>query len=378
MFELTGKYKLVQQMAKEFAEKEIKPIAQEIDENERFPEESIPKLFKAGIMGSQFPEEFGGEGGDTMSYVIALEEIGKVCATTATIVSIHSSIGINLLIKYGNKEQQEKYLPILTSKGIAAFLLTEPQAGTDATNQKTTAIKDGDYYIINGRKMFISNAGHNDLYIVIAVTDADKGTKGITAFLVEPDNPGIRVGKPLKKMGIRGSSTSAVFLKDCKVHKDSILGNEGDGIKIALGTLDTGRIGIAAESIGIAQGALDEAIKYVNKREQFNQKLSAFQNTQFKIADMQTKIDAGRLLIWRAATLKDDGKNYAKEAAMAKLYCSEIANDSTRLAVQLFGGYGYLRGNHVERMMRDAKITEIYEGTSEAQKIVISRFLGVK
>lgn len=378
MFELTGKYKLIQQMAREFAEKEVKPIAQEIDEQERFPEETIPKLFDVGIMGSQFPEEYGGEGGDTMSYTIALEEIAKVCATTAVIISVHSSIGINLMIKYGNKEQQEKYLPNLTTKGIASFLLTEPQAGTDSTNQKTTAVKDGDNYIINGRKMFITNAGYNDVYNVIAVTDPTKGTKGITAFIVDADNPGIRVGKPLKKMGIRGSSTCAVFLKDCKVHKSAILGKEGEGIKIALGTLDTGRIGIATQSLGIAQGAINEAIKYVNKREQFGRTLSKFQNTQFKIAEIQTKIDAGRLLIWRAATLKDQGKNFGKEAAMAKLYCSEIANDATRIAVQLFGGYGYLRNYDVERMMRDAKVTEIYEGTSEAQKIVISRFLGVK
>lgn len=378
MFELTGKYKLIQQMTREFAEKEVKPIAREIDENERFPEETIPKLFDVGIMGSQFPEEYGGEGGDTMSYVIALEEIAKVCATTAVIISVHSSIGINLMIKYGNKEQQKKYLPILTKGGIASFLLTEPQAGTDATNQKSTAVKDGDYYTINGRKMFITNAGHNEVYNVIAVTDPTKGSRGITAFIVDADNPGIRVGKPLKKMGIRGSSTSAVFLKDCKVHKDAILGKEGEGMKIALGTLDTGRIGIATQSLGIAQGAINEAIKYVNKREQFGKKISEFQNTQFKIAEIQTKIDAGRLLIWRAATLKDEGKNYGKEAAMAKLYCSEIANEATRIAVQMFGGYGYLRNYDVERMMRDAKITEIYEGTSEAQKIVISRFLGVK
>lgn len=374
---LKPEHLLVRQMAREFAEKEVKPLASILDEEERFPVETLPKLFQYGFFGAAYPEEYGGEGGDALSYVIALEEIAKVCATTAVVISVHSTLGIDPYIKYGSPEQKAKYLPMFTSNKIAAFALTEPGAGTDATMQQTKAVKDGEYYILNGTKMFITNAGYAEAYMILAVTDRSKGNKGVTAFIIDKDTPGFSVGKHEKKMGIRGSATAELILKNVRVHQSQVLGKEGQGMKIALAGLDSGRIGIATQAIGIAQGAMDETIKYVKERKQFGKRLSQFQNTQFKLAELQTKVDAGRMLVWRAAMLKDAGKKFGKEAAMAKLYCSDVANLVTRECVQLCGGYGYTREYPVERMMRDAKITEIYEGTSEAQKMVISRAIGV-
>ncbi len=378
-FTLTKEQVLIQQLAREFAEKEVKPIAAEIDEEERYPEETIPKMFKAGFFQCPHPRELGGAGGDYVAYSICMEEIAKVCASTAVTLSVHSSLGINLMAKYGTPAQKEKYMPKLMNEYLACFCLTEAGAGSDSSAQKTRAIKDGDDWILNGTKMFITYAGHAGLYYVIAVTDKTKGTKGITCFIVEADNPGLKIGKKEKKCGIRGSATCEVILENCRVSNDSILGKEGEGLKVALGGLDQGRIGIASQALGIAQGALDETIKYVRERKQFGKRLSQFQKTQFSIADMQTKVDAARLLVRRAANYKDIGhKDAGMAASMAKLFASDVANIVTRECVQLLGGYGYTREYPVERMFRDAKITEIYEGTSEVQRIVISRALNIK
>ena len=378
-FTLTKEQVLIQQLAREFAEKEVKPIAAEIDEEERYPEETIPKMFKAGFFQCPHPKALGGAGGDYVAYSICMEEIAKVCASTAVTLSVHSSLGINLMAKYGTPAQKEKYMERLMNSELACFCLTEAGAGSDSSAQKTRATKVEGGWIINGTKMFITYAGHAGLYYVIAVTDKTKGTKGITCFIVEKDNPGLKIGKHEKKCGIRGSATCEVVLENCFVADDAILGKEGDGLKVALGGLDQGRIGIASQALGIAQGALDEAMKYVRERKQFGKRLSQFQKTQFSIADMQTRVDAARLLVRRAANYKDIGHPQAGMAAsMAKLFASDTANIVTRECVQLLGGYGYTREYPVERMFRDAKITEIYEGTSEVQRIVISRALNIK
>ncbi len=364
---------LLKQMLEEFTVNEVYPLAGEIDELERFPTETVKKMKEAGILGIPFPTKYGGEGGDTMGYTIAVEEISKACATTGVILSGHTSLCAQPIYDYGTEEQKQKYLvPLAKGEKLGAFALTEPNAGTDASKQETIAIPDGDDYIINGSKIFITNAGYAEVYIVFAMTDKSKGTRGITAFILEKDMPGFSVGPKEKKLGIRGSSTCELIFDNVRVPKGNMLGKVGYGFKIAMKTLDGGRIGIAAQACGIAQGALNETIKYVKERKQFNRPIAAFQNTQFVIADLATKVDAARMLLYRAAYKKDLKVPFSKEAAMAKLFASEVAMEVTSKAVQLHGGYGYSRDYPVERMMRDAKITEIYEGTSEVQKMVIS------
>jgi butyryl-CoA dehydrogenase len=372
-FTLTQKHRLLQKMYRDFALKEVKPLAMEIDEEERFPLETVIKMRDAKMMGICFPEAYDGCGADTLAYILAVEELSRVCATTGVILSGHTSLCAAPIFAYGTPAQKQMYLPKLNrGEWLGAFALTEPNAGTDAAGQQTIAVKDGNEYIINGSKIFITNAGYADVYIIFAMSDKSQGTRGISAFILEKDTPGFTVGKKEKKMGIRGSSTCELIFDHVRVPQANLLGSEGMGFKIAMGTLDGGRIGIAAQALGIAQGAIDESVAYVKQRRQFGKPLSAFQNTQFALADMQMKTEAARLLVYRAAIAKDSGKPYSTEAAMAKLFASETAMEVTTKAVQLFGGYGYTRDYPVERMMRDAKITEIYEGTSEVQRMVIA------
>ena len=367
---------LLRQMLKEFTKNEVKPLASEVDEQERFPEETIKKMVVSGMMGIPFSEKYDGEGGDYIGYVMAVEELSKACATTGVILSAHTSLCAGPINEFGTEEQKEKYLkPLAKGQKLGGFGLTEPNAGTDASKQETIAKVDGDDYIINGSKIFITNAGYADIYVIMAMTDPSQGTRGITAFILEKDMPGFTIGKKEKKMGIRGSATCELIFDNVRVHKSNILGKVGYGFKIAMKTLDAGRIGIAAQACGIAEGALEETINYVKERKQFDRAISKFQNTQFVLADLATKIDAARMLMYRAAFNKDHNLPYTKEAAMAKLFASEVAVEVTNKAVQLHGGYGYSREYPVERMMRDAKITEIYEGTSEVQKMVISSYL---
>ena len=378
-FELSKKHKLLQELFTKFAQNEVKPIAAKIDETEEFPYQTAEKLAKYGFMGVAFPKEFGGGGADNLAYAMCVEELSKVCATTGVVVSAHASLCAAPIYENGTKEQKEKYLTKLANgEWIGAFGLTEAGAGTDVAGQQTTAVLDGDNYILNGTKIFITNAGAAHVYIIIAVTDKSKGSRGCSAFIVEKDFPGFSVGKKEIKMGIRGSSTCELIMENCVVPKGNLIGKEGQGFKIAMQTLDGGRIGIAAQALGIAQGAIDVTVAYTNERKQFNKRISQFQNTQFELADMQTTVDAARLLVYRAAFLKDNNQKYTSEAAMAKLFASEAASDVTRRCLQLHGGYGYIREYAIERMMRDAKITEIYEGTSEVQKMVISAGMGVK
>lgn len=372
-FGLSSDYVLLQEMYRKFAENEVQPIAAEVDENERFPEETVVKLKDSGFLGIPFPREFGGEGGNNIMYAMAVEELSKHCATTGVIVSAHTSLGAAPIYEFGTPEQKEKYLiPMAKGEKLGAFGLTEPNAGTDAAGQQTTAILDGDNYILNGSKIFITNAGYADTYIIFAMTDKSLGLKGISAFIVEKDFPGFSVGKKELKLGIRGSATCELIFEDCIVPKENLLGKVGQGFKIAMKTLDGGRIGIASQALGIAQGALNETVKYVKERKQFGKSISKFQNTQFELADMDTKIEAARLLVYKAAFMKDQKLSYSTEAAKAKLFASEVAMEVTTKCVQLHGGYGYTREYPIERMMRDAKITEIYEGTSEVQKMVIA------
>lgn len=376
MFVLSEKHLMMQKLFREFAEKEVKPLASEVDELERFPIETIEKLAKCGMLGINIPTQYGGSGADTLSYILAVEELSKVCATTGVIVSAHTSLCCDPLLHFGTEAQKQKYLvPLAKGEKLGAFALTEPNAGTDAGSQQTTAVLDGDEYVINGSKIFITNAGYADIYIIFAMTDKSKGTKGISAFVIEKGMEGFSIGKKELKMGIRGSSTCELIFNNLRIPKENLLGKEGQGFKIAMQTLDGGRIGIAAQALGISQGAINETINYVKQRKQFGRALAKFQNTQFQLANMQTATDASRLLVYRAATYKDLGLPYSKEAAMAKLFAAETAMDVTTKAVQLFGGYGYTREYPVERMMRDAKITEIYEGTSEVQRMVISAHL---
>ena len=370
---------LLREMYKKFAETEIKPLAEELDEEERFPVESIPKLARYGFMGIPFPKEYGGAGGNYLTYAMAVEELGKVCATTAVIVSAHTSLCAGPIYYFGTEEQKQKYLvPLAKGEKIGAFGLTEPSAGTDSSMQQTTAVLDGDEYVLNGTKVFITNAGYADIYVVIAMTDKSKGNKGISAFIVEKGTHCFSVGKKERKMGIRGSATCDLIFENCRIPKENILGKEGQGFKIAMQTLDGGRIGIASQALGIMQGAIDECVKYVMERRQFGKKIGQFQNTQFELADMATKAEAAKLLVYEAAATKDAGKPYSHLSAMCKYFAGSTASDITRRCLQLFGGYGYTRDYPVERMMRDAKITEIYEGTSEVQKMVISSWMKLK
>ncbi len=363
-------------MIREFAEKEVKPLAAEIDEQERFPMETVEKMAKIGIMGIPVPTQYGGAGGSNLMYSIAVEELSAACATTGVVVSAHTSLCVAPILEHGTEEQKQKYLPKLaTGEWIGAFGLTEPNAGTDASAQQTTAVLDGDNYIINGSKIFITNAEYAHVYIVFAMTDKSQGVKGITAFIMEKGTPGFTFGKKEKKLGIRGSATSELIFENCVIPKENLLGKVGGGFGIAMKTLDGGRVGIAAQALGISQGAMNETVKYIKERKQFGKPLSAFQNTQFQLADLQTRVVAARLLVRQAAYKKDQGVPYSADAAMAKLYAAETAMEVTSKAIQFHGGYGYTREYPVERMLRDAKITEIYEGTSEVQRMVISAAL---
>ena len=366
-------------MLKDFCEKEVGPIAAEIDEEERFPEETWHKLADMGMMGVPFSEEYGGAGLSYVTYIGVCEELAKYCASTSVMVSAHTSLCCWPIANFGTEEQKQKYLPdLLSGAKLGAFGLTEPGAGTDAAMQKTTAVDQGDHWVLNGSKIFITNAGYASTFVVFAMTDKGKGNHGISAFIVEKGFPGFKIGAHEKKMGIRGSSTCELIFEDCIVPKENLLGELNKGFKIAMMTLDGGRIGIGAQALGIAQAAIDDCVEYTKQRIQFGKRISEFQNTQFELADMQTQLDGARLLVYRAAQAKQDGEQYSHLAAMGKLRASEVASDVTRRCLQLVGGYGYTREYPFERYMRDAKITEIYEGTSEVQRMVISSWMGVK
>lgn len=370
---MTKTQQLFRHMIREFAEKEVKPLAAEVDEQERFPEETVRKMAPLGIMGIPVPREYGGAGGDNIMYSIAVEELSRVCATTGVIVSAHTSLCVAPIMEHGTPEQKKKYLPRLASgEWLGAFGLTEPGAGTDAASQQTTAVPDGDEWVINGNKIFITNGYYADIYVVAAMTDRSLGTKGISTFIIEKGTPGFSFGKKELKMGIRGSATCELIFENVRIPRENLLGKLNGGFGVAMKTLDGGRIGIAAQALGIAQGAIDETVRYTKERKQFGRPISAFQNTQFQMADLETKTQAARLLVRSAAWKKDVGQPYSVDAAMAKLFAAETAMEVTTKAVQFHGGYGYMREYPVERMMRDAKITEIYEGTSEVQRMVIA------
>lgn len=372
-FNFTPQQEMMQTLFREVANGEVKENAADVDEQERFPKESVEVMRQAKMLGIPYSREYGGAGADYLSYVLAVEELAKTCATTSVVLSAHTSLCTWPISAFGSEEIKNKYLPDLCSgKKLGAFGLTEPNAGTDAAGQQTTAVLEGDYYVLNGTKIFITNAGEADIYVIFAMTDKTKGTHGISAFVVEKGWEGFTFGLHEKKLGIRGSATRELIFNNVKVPKENLLGKEGKGFSIAMQTLDGGRIGIAAQAVGIAQGALDEAVPYVKQRKQFGRPIAKFQNTQFQLADMQTKVDAARLLVYRAAMAKEEGKPYTVLAAEAKLFSAETAMEVTTKAIQLLGGYGYTRDLPVERMFRDAKITEIYEGTSEVQRMVIS------
>ena len=342
-FTLGREQQMSRQLFRDFAIKEVEPLAGEIDENHRFPSETVEKMHKYGFMGIPFSKDYGGQGCDTLTYVLAVEELSRVCATTGVIVSAHTSLAAGAIDSKGTAEQKEKYLRPLNTDKLGAFALTEADAGTDAGSQRTTAVLDGDEYVLNGSKIFITNAGYADIYVVFAMTDPSQGTRGISAFIVEKGRPGFNFGLAEKKMGIRGSSTRELIFTDCRIPKENLLGPEGKGFGLAMGTLDGGRIGIAAQAVGIAQGALDKTIAYVKERKQFGRPISKFQNTQFQIANMATEIESARYLTYLAAEKKDSGERYSYEAAMAKLKASRTANYVSSLAVQLHGGYGYMQ-----------------------------------
>lgn len=375
-FTLSKEHILMQELFRKFAETEVKPLAETIDEEERFPEENISKFAKYGFFGIPFPKEYGGQGADNLAYSICIEEISKVCATSGVIISAHTSLCCQPIFQFGTEEQKRKYLvPLAKGEKLGAFGLTEPGAGTDSSMQQTTAVLDGDEYVLNGTKVFITNGGYADVYVIIAMTDKSKGNRGISAFIVEKGTKGFKFGKKERKMGIKGSATCDLIFENCRIPKENLLGKEGQGFKIAMQTLDGGRIGIASQALGISEGALNECIAYTKERKQFGKSIAQFQNTQFEIAEMSAKIESCQLLLRKAVCEKDANRPYGHLSAMAKLLCSELASDVTRRCLQLFGGYGYTRDYPVERMMRDAKITEIYEGTSEVQKIVIANWL---
>ena len=372
-FSLTKEQEFVRKMVRDFAETEVEPLAADIDAEHRFPEETVAKMAKYGLLGVPFPTEYGGAGGDHISYAITVEELSKKCASTGVICSAHTSLCCWPIFNWGTEEQRQKYLPdLLSGRKLGAFGLTEPNAGTDASGQQTRAEKDGDYYVLNGAKVFITNGGYAETFVVMAMTDKSKGNHGISAFIVEKGDPGFSIGKTEDKMGICASSTTELIFQNCEIPADRLLGQVGDGFKVAMSTLDGGRIGIASQALGIAQGAFDVTVEYMNSRKQFGKKLSQMQALQFSMADLKTKIEAARLLVYRAADMKDKHMNYGEAAAMAKLFAAETAMEVTTKCVQYHGGYGYTKDYPVERMMRDAKITEIYEGTSEVQRMVIA------
>ena len=377
-FTLSKEHEMARTLFREFAEKEVKPLAQEVDETEEFPRETVEKMAKLGFLGIPVPKEYGGQGCDPLTYAMCVEELSKVCGTTGVIVSAHTSLCCDPIMTYGTEEQKQKYLvPLAKGEKLGAFGLTEPGAGTDAQGQQTKAYLDGDEWVLNGSKIFITNGKEADVYVIFAVTSVVEDKRGrkkkmISAFIVEKGTPGFSFGTKEKKMGIRGSSTYELIFTDCRIPKENLLGAEGKGFGIAMHTLDGGRIGIAAQALGLAEGALNNTIAYVKERKQFGRAIGAFQNTQFQLADMATKVECAQLLVYKAAMAKATQSVYSVEAAKAKLYAAEVAMEVTTKAVQLHGGYGYTREYDVERMMRDAKITEIYEGTSEVQRMVIS------
>ena len=372
-FQLTKEQQFVRKMVREFAKTEVEPLAADIDKEHRFPVETVEKMARYGLMGIPFPKEVGGMGGDEIAYAITVEELARVCASTAVIVSAHTSLCCWPIYKYGTAEQKAKYLPDLCSgRKLGAFGLTEPNAGTDASGQQTRAELDGDEWVLNGAKCFITNGGYANVFVVMAMTDKSKGNHGISAFIVEKTDPGFSIGKTEDKMGICASSTTELIFQNCRIPKDRLLGEVGKGFKVAMSTLDGGRIGIASQALGIAQGALDVTVEYMKQRKQFGRKLTQFQALSFVVADLATDIEAARLLVYRAAYNEDAGLPYGPAAAMAKLFAAETAMKVTTKCVQLHGGYGYTKDYPVERMMRDAKITEIYEGTSEVQRMVIA------
>ena len=372
-FKLTKAQLLQQELFRNFAETEIKPIAKDMDEAEEYSQELIAKLQKIGAFGIPYSREYGGQGADVLTYTLAMEEMSKVDASTGITLSVHTSLCCACINEFGTEEQKQEFLrPLVDGTKTGCYGLTEPNAGTDAAGVQTTADKDGDDYIINGSKMFTTNSGFADTFVVFALTDKSKGPRGMSAFVLDRTMPGISVSENIERMGIRAASNCAVTYENVRVPASRMLGKEGQGYKIAMTALGGGRIGIGAQSVGIAQGAIDEAMKYVKERKQGGRTINKYQNTQFKLAECQTKVDAARLMVWRAATAKDNHENYAPLAAMCKLFASDVANEVTRVCVQLLGGYGYCREYPVERAMRDAKITEIYEGTSEAMKMIIS------
>jgi len=371
--ELNEQQKMIRNMVREFAEKEVAPLAAELDKKGEYPTKTLEKMAKLGLLGIIIPQQYGGAGLDTISYVTVVEEISRKCASTGVITSVHNSLAAWPIMKYGSEEQKKKYLPIL-AKGekIGAFAGTEPNAGSDLGAMKTTAVLKGHHYIMNGDKTFITSGPMAGIIIVFAVTDKNAGAKGLSAFIIENTFKGYKVGSIFDKLGINASQTSELLFENMEVPKENLLGKEGDGFKIALSTLDGGRIGIAAQAVGIAQAALDESITYSKQREQFGKPIAKFQAIQWMIADMATRIEAARFLVYNAAYTKDKGERFSKEAAMAKLFASETAMEAVIKAVQIHGGYGYTKEYTVERLFRDAKITEIYEGTSEVQRMVIS------
>lgn len=373
-FQLTEEHQMIRQMAREFAEKEIAPKASELDEKAEFPAENIKKMAELGFMGMMVPQNLNGTGLDTLAYVLVLEEIAAACASTAVTMSVNNSLFLGPILKHGTEAQKKKYVPDFASgKKLGAYALSEPVSGSDAAALITTASKKDGKYILNGTKNFITNGPNADAVIIFATFDKEKKHKGISAFIVEKNSKGFSVGKIEKKLGIKASSTSSIILDACEVPEENRLGEEGEGFKIAMTTLDSGRIGIATQALGIGRAAFEFASKYALQREAFGQTISKFQSIQNKLADMAVELDAARLLTWRAAWMKDQGLPFTKEAAMAKLFASEAANKIAKEAVQVLGGYGYCREYPVERYFRDAKITEIYEGTSEIQRLVIAR-----
>lgn len=375
-FELTDEQKMVQQTAREFAEREVKPAAESLDRERRYPKEFVAKLAEMGLLGVAIPEQYGGAGMDYVSYVVAMEEISAACAGTGVIMSVNNSLVCDPLLKYGTDEQKAEILtPLAKGDLLGCFGLTEPAAGSDASKIRTTAVRDGDFYVLNGEKNFITNAPQADWAIIFAYTDKEKKHKGITTFLVHRDTPGYSTGPFERKLGIRASHSSSIILEDCRIPAKNRLAGEGDGFKVAMTTLDAGRIGIASQALGIARAALEESVQYAKERQAFGGPIGNLQAIQFMLADMATRLDAARLLTLRAAFLKDTGQRFSKESSMAKVYASEAAMWITTKAIQVHGGYGYLEDFAAERHFRDAKITEIYEGTSEIQRLVIASSL---
>jgi len=375
-FILNDQQQMMQKLFRDFAQKEIAPNAADYDATARFPADNIRKMGELGFMGIPIPEEYGGAGADFLTYILCVEEISRACASTGVILAVHTSVGTFPILYFGTEEQKQKYIHKLAAgQYLGAFALTEPGAGSDASGLRTLAKKDGDGYVLNGSKIFISNGGHAHVYTVFATLDRNLGTKGITAFLVDKDTPGFRVGAIEKKMGLNADITTELVFEDCRLPASQRLGNEGEGFKIAMSLLDGGRIGIGAQGLGIAQAAYEEALKYAQFREQFGQPIFNNQAIAFKLADMATQIEAARLLVYQAAYRKENGLPCGKQASMAKFFATDTAMAVTTEAVQIFGGYGYSREYPVERLMRDAKITQIYEGTNQIQRLVIAKAL---